>query len=103
MDKTNERLTRDEIEDILYAQARGSYQRSLILGTENWSGSSLKGKAREYSGRYAQSAGRLLKRCQEALGPYGCKVYTKRVPTGGRKKTIRRLVVEPPEGKPWVF
>lgn len=44
------------------AQCRGEYQRNLVLGRESLSGSTLRGKARRWSGRYAQSSGSLLRR-----------------------------------------
>lgn len=44
--------------------AKGSYQRGLLLGYENLSGSSLKGRARHFSGRYYQSRKNLLNRMQ---------------------------------------
>lgn len=46
--------------------ARGSYQRNLLLGLENLSGSTLKGKARQYSSRYHRSGYNLLRRIKEA-------------------------------------
>lgn len=44
------------------AQAKGSYQRALVLGKQTWSGSDLRGKARKYSGHYARSRAALLRR-----------------------------------------
>ena len=46
--------------------ARGSYQRDLLNGYENLSGSSLRGKARQYAGRYQASARNLLARMTAA-------------------------------------
>jgi hypothetical protein len=46
--------------------ARGCYQRNVILGFEALSGSTLRGKAARYSGRYAASRANLLKRVQAA-------------------------------------
>jgi hypothetical protein len=58
--------------------ARGCYQRALIQGTETLGGSTLRGRARSYTGRYEQSARSLLRRLREAgvahhvqLGPRG--------------------------------
>ena len=42
--------------------ARGRYQRNLLLGYESLSGSTLRGKAKSYSGRYANSRDALLNR-----------------------------------------
>lgn len=43
-------------------QARGSYQRALLEGDETWSGSTLKGKAREWGARYDRSRRELVHR-----------------------------------------
>ena len=48
--------------DKALALCRGQYQRNLIMGWENLSGSTLAGKAKEYSGRYAESRANLLGR-----------------------------------------
>jgi len=42
--------------------ARGSYQRSLLTGGSNWSGSDLRGKANRYGGRYRASRDSLVRR-----------------------------------------
>lgn len=42
--------------------ARGNYQRGLIGGFGKWSGSNLKGAAKNYSGRYAASRDNLYAR-----------------------------------------
>jgi len=61
--------------------ARGCYQWGILTGRENLSGSSLRGKARNYSGHYSLSAGRLLSRCRaagipidEVVGPHNRRV-----------------------------
>ena len=46
--------------------ARGTYQRDLLEGRARWSGSDLRGKARQYGGRYATSRGNLATRLQAA-------------------------------------
>lgn len=43
--------------------ARGCYQRNLLKGREAISGATLRGTAKQYSGRYKASATNLLKRC----------------------------------------
>lgn len=48
------------------AMARGGYQRSIVMGHEAWSGSTLRGKAREWGGRYAASRKALSERLQLA-------------------------------------
>lgn len=45
---------------------RGSYQRDILLGRESLSGSTLKGKAKSYGGRYKASAASILRKCQLA-------------------------------------
>jgi hypothetical protein len=53
--------------EILLSLARGCYQRNLLRGScESWSGSTLRGLARTYSGRYAQSRAALVERIQRA-------------------------------------
>lgn len=55
----------DEQETALQL-ARGSYQRNLLLGYEAWSGSTLKGKAKKWSGQYSRSRESLLSRLYRA-------------------------------------
>lgn len=51
--------------DRAIACCRGVYQRDLIAGIEAWSGSTLRGKAKSYSGRYAVSRENLLDRLEK--------------------------------------
>lgn len=46
--------------------ARGRYQRGIILGYYCLSGADLRGKAREYSDRYARSRENLMHRLEAA-------------------------------------
>lgn len=48
------------------ALARGCYQRNLLMGREALSGATLRGRAKQYSGRYRDSADNLLRRCRQA-------------------------------------
>jgi hypothetical protein len=48
--------------DLALSLCRGSYQRSLVCGHENLSGSTLKGKAASYGAHYAASRSNLLRR-----------------------------------------
>lgn len=48
--------------DDLLGACRGVYQVSLVGGGETWSGSSLKGRAAAYAGRYAESRRNLAQR-----------------------------------------
>jgi hypothetical protein len=52
-------------EDLL-ACARRSYQRDLILGRQAHSGSTLKGAAARYIGRYRKSRDNLISRIEDA-------------------------------------
>lgn len=51
-----------EMYDRACALAKGCYQQNLLDGRENLSGSSLRGKAREYGARYRESRQNLLER-----------------------------------------
>lgn len=57
-------------DDAVYTAAskltRGCYQQSILDGSEALSGSTLRGRARDYGDRYKRSAQALLARCQEA-------------------------------------
>jgi hypothetical protein len=44
---------------------KGSYQRNLVLGRETLGGSTLRGKAKSYMGRYDQSARNLISRLRK--------------------------------------
>ena len=46
--------------------ARGKYQKRLLSGDESWNGSTLRGKALEWAGRYCSSREALLARLREA-------------------------------------
>jgi hypothetical protein len=46
--------------------ARGCYQRALILGQARWSGADLRGRARQFCDRYADSRRNLIRRIQRA-------------------------------------
>ena len=46
--------------------AKGNYQQSLLAGSEAWSGSTLRGKAKQYGASYARSRASLLARLTAA-------------------------------------
>jgi len=46
--------------------AKGCYQRDILLGNEAISGSTLRGKAKNYGSRYRRSAEAVIARCQSA-------------------------------------
>lgn len=50
---------------VLLSCAKGSYQRDLIKGRETWSGSTLRGKALDWSCKYTKSRTSLLNRIIE--------------------------------------
>ena len=50
--------------------ARGSYQQSILRGWSRMSGADLRGKARDYSARYAESRRNLLARLTRANIPH---------------------------------
>lgn len=56
--------------DAAMKLARGVYQRALLSGEHNLSGSTLKGKAFRYCGRYARSRANLLARMTKAGIPW---------------------------------
>lgn len=58
-------MTESDYRQAALKLARGSYQRALIYGTESWSGSTLRGKAREYGARYAKSRRALIERLMD--------------------------------------
>lgn len=62
------------------ACARGTYQRNLLTGGESWNGSTLRGAAKNYGGKYAASRASLLDRLESA----GLKVTEVFGPRGGR-------------------
>lgn len=77
--------------------ARGSYQRALLTGEETWSGSSLRGKAGRYAGRYARSRSSLVERIQASLVGSGWTVESKLVLRDSRWR--RCLVAVSPAGE----
>jgi hypothetical protein len=72
--------------------AAGSYQRALVQGYETLGGSTLRGRARRYSGRYRQSAYALLARLDAA----GVEYQIEPGPRGGWYNS--RLVFSSKEG-----
>ncbi len=68
-----------------YALARGVYQRSILDGYEAWSGSTLKGNAKKYGGRYYASREAFLDR----LRANGLRAYVAIV--GSHSKLVLRI------------
>lgn len=65
--------------------ARGVYQQNVVLGRENLSGSTLRGKARGYGARYAASRANLRDRLRTA----GLSVSERREAHGARVLVLR--------------
>ena len=82
--------------DAIYGAARGRYQAALLVGDQTWSGSTLRGTARDWGTRYATSRSNLVDRIYKRL-PRGWYAYTCLV----REDNVyrRRLVLETPSGK----
>ncbi len=75
------RINSTEAHEKALELARGEYQRSILLGSENLSGSTLKGKARKYGLHYSVSRATLLRRLRdngisvsEEIGPHGARI-----------------------------
>ncbi len=81
---------------------RGSYQRALLLGHENWSGSSLQGKAAKNGASYAASRNALAKRLQDRM-PDGWTITTKLVLCGSPRRWRRELVLYSPDNRVHVW
>lgn len=66
---------------VIKSHMRGdSYLHRLLQGVESWSGSTLTGKAKKYSGTYARSRERYLKEMsQELLDKGGAGYFTDRL------------------------
>jgi hypothetical protein len=69
--------------------AKGDYQENFLLGHENLSGSTLKGKAKHYGATYSRSRGALLKRMTDAGIPWTEERgdHNKRILVIGRRET----------------
>ncbi len=72
-----------DVFDKALSLCRGTYQVGILHGHESLSGSTLRGRAKAYSGRYRASAANLLARCQAAGLPV----------TEARRKFGKRVVV----------
>jgi hypothetical protein len=65
-----------DLEDEIFSTARGSYQKALLEGYENWSGSSLRGAASHWGARYAASRGSVMGRLRRVCDARGLSVFT---------------------------
>jgi hypothetical protein len=64
------RYTDPAVEAKALKLAKGSYQVSLLYGSEAWSGSTLTGRAAQYSATYHRSRNELLMRLTAAEIPH---------------------------------
>lgn len=87
----------ETVTTAMLAAARGTYQRDLLAGRETWSGSSLRGKARRYGAKYAQSRWSLVERIKASLVGSGWTVRSKLVLVDSRWR--RCLVAVSPAGE----
>lgn len=70
MSQPNTRIDDPAALDAALDIARGEYQRNVLRGIESLSGSTLRGRARNYSGKYAASRRNLLDRMTAAGVPW---------------------------------
>ena len=65
-------ISKKKITEIIWSCAKGSYQKKILMGYENWSGSSLKGSAKsDWWFKYKESRFNLLRRIQGKLHKHG--------------------------------
>lgn len=91
------------IVDAVHACATGDYQRSVLSGRESWSGSTLTGKAKQYSGKYAASRTALEERIVGALRPLGWTARTEIVARAAGGRGRRELVLTALTGERYVW
>ncbi len=86
----------EKIAELIDSCAVGDYQLSLLTGYHAWSGSSLKGAARQWAAKYAASRKALLNRINESIPP---NYYAEPVLVfdEGRKRWVLQMVVEGPD------
>jgi hypothetical protein len=86
----------EEIRAAILECPKGEYQSNLLNGTETWSGSSLKGKAKKWLTRYSASRNNLIKRINMAIEPCGYEAYTLLILDETSRRYKRTLVIERP-------
>ena len=82
-----------ETVEALRACAAGSYQRNLLSGVENWSGSSLKGAASNWGSKYRSSRESLLARLQAVGQAHGLDIASELIPVGRGGARQRHIVI----------
>lgn len=74
---TAKRMSWSEAQEAARAICRGSYQVDIVFEATPLSGAGFSGKAREFSGHYAESRKNLLARLQESGIPFRTVVLTR--------------------------
>ncbi len=92
--------TPKEVQDAVWSAPRGAYQTALIRGSEAWSGAGLRGRARDYAGRYAESRAGLVTRIRVALAPLG---WAARLDLVKSDRERRALVLTAPDSREFVW
>ena len=88
-----------EVHDILAQCPRGDYQYNLLMQAwETWSGSSIMGKAANWTTRYAVSRRNLLKRIRSKLQVFGWSAETFLIRGDGGGPYRRELLIIAPDG-----
>ena len=67
---TTKKMTAAKAMEMALSLCGGDYQRAIVLGYARLSGSDLKGKARQYSSKYANSRRAILARMTAAGIPW---------------------------------
>jgi len=87
----------ETIKDLVFKQSKGDYQEILLIGRVRWSGSDLKGAARNrWGASYAESRDALTERIRDALKKRGWTAHVPLVLVDGH--WTRRLVLVGPRG-----
>ena len=95
-------VIRQVVRNVANAQ-RGSYRHDVIMGGQSWSGADLKGKARQYGARYAESRAAALADVGAALSARGWGARTDIVRVPDSKRSTRELVITSPSGLDYIW
>jgi len=80
------------IESAVWDAAKTPYHDAVLSGSDNWSGSSLTGKAKRYGGTYKRSRDKLIELIDDFL-PRGWAAYTDLVRKDGESVWRRELLI----------
>jgi len=92
-----------DVADAIFRSARGDYQDAVVRGSEPWSGAGLRGNAKKWGSKYAQSREGLLTRIRAAVAKHGWTATTDLVTSGTPKRARRELVLTAPDGQKHVW